>query len=140
MHVDKSKTKKSFLSSKTNSIKDIHASLSTLPSKPQLQRQTTPLRLKHGNLENWFKSLLHCREKRKVEIKLCANFAYIIYSLITFSEGRTTSGNDISDGVIMCETLNILYPNIVNRYEFCQSNKEKIDNLKSYCNACLYSY
>jgi len=108
----------------------------TLPSTPY--SRTKKLFTPQGNIECWFQSLLRCREKRKIEIRITTNFIYIIYSLITFSVGSERSGVDVSDGLVMYEILNAINPDIIKPLAPCNSNIDKVCNLKKYSEVCLY--
>ncbi len=108
-----------------------------LPMPLSTKSEPVPINEKRNNLENWFKALLRCREKRKVEMKIAADFGYIVYSLVTYSVNRPGNETDISDGTILCELLSTIYPGVVPQLGACQTLEDKIRNLGKYCDACL---
>lgn len=107
------------------------------PAVPLAPRPPDPLSDKKTNLENWFKALLRCREKRKAEMKIAASFGYILYSIITLSIDKPGSAVDISDGNVLCDLINTVYPGAISPILDCKSREERIKNLGKYCDACL---
>eukprot|EP00826_Nyctotherus_ovalis_P058155 TRINITY_DN7976_c0_g4_i1.p3 TRINITY_DN7976_c0_g4~~TRINITY_DN7976_c0_g4_i1.p3 ORF type:complete len:139 (-),score=41.98 TRINITY_DN7976_c0_g4_i1:1369-1785(-) len=136
MYVSKAKAKHSKLVFNNCTNKNTAATPSTPLAKKLHMLQTVQAK---GNLEVWFQSLLRCREKRKAEMHITANFIYIIYSLITFSIGKEKSVVDISDGLILCEIINVIQPNTIRPQSPCTSTADKLCNLKRYSEVCLYS-
>ncbi len=107
-------------------------------AQPSPKSRSEPPQDRQNNLENWFKSLLKCREKRKVEMKVAAAFGYIIYSVITHSVDKPGSAVDVSDGILMCDLVNALYPGSIAPVPQCRTQTDKIRNLNRYCDACVY--
>jgi len=113
---------------------------STIQTMPLSTKSEPIISDKKNNLENWFKALIKCREKRKVEMKISAHFSYILYAVVTKQVNKNIGKTqaDISDGIVMCELLNSIYPNKIAYLEKCESREDKIRNLSKYCDFCLY--